>query len=527
MTGESTESYAHQAGALSILSRRIGSWMTSTDMPDPSNPATTGRPAWGWGPMWVIVTLDFCAYLALSLGRWRRQSAPSWDLAIFEQAVKGYAYFGAPIIDIKGPGFNQLGDHFSPLLVVLAPFYRMFPSPVTLLVAQCVLVAISIVPVMMVARRFLGGKASVAIGIAYGVSWGLQSGVDVQFHEYALAVPLLAFCLWAYLSHQWISTVVLALLLLGVKEDLGFTVIAIGVLIFVRGVRRWADLTEDASRQAVLGAGTILVAILATILILLVVIPAFNPGGTWDYWGRLEPDDDISGATGAGTALGNIPHLLMTLFTPAQKVNTLVLLAALCMGCCVVSPIALLAVPTLLWRFLSTNDGYWGTGWHYNMILMPIIFMAAIDATTRLRGSVSPKVRAYAHVVPILACLFGLVTCSVFPLKNIVDAASYQPPPRANEAAIVLGLIPDSTSVATDTGLITQLVTHHTVYWTGGLADGVVPDYLLIDPQAGWSSDPGDPASLAEAYYSGTQFTTIYDETTSGDPQGYRLAKHD
>jgi len=506
---------------------RVRLWLTSGDAPDPSHPATTGRRAWAWQPVWVVTLLVFCAYLSLSLARWHRQSAPSWDLAIFEQAVKGYAYVGAPIIDIKGPGFNQLGDHFSPLLAVLAPFYRMFPSPVTLLIAQCVLVAISVVPVMMVARRFLGGSAAVFLGIAYGVSWGFQSGVDVQFHEYALAVPLLAFCLWAYLTRRWMAAAIWALLLLGVKEDLGLTVIVFGLIMFLRGVRRWADPAEDADRQALIGATTMIVGLIATALILLVVIPAFNPDGTWDYWVRLKSDPDTPEATGFAAALGNIPHLLLSLFTPAQKVNTLVLLIALTIGCCVVSPVILLAVPTLLWRFLSPNDAYWGTGWHYSMILMPIIFMAAIDGLRKLRGSTSPNVRAYAHLVPVLACLFGLITCMVFPLKDIVHPASYEPSPRAGEAAAVLALIPDGTSVATDTGLITQLVTHHTVYWNGGLPKGVFPDYLLIDPQAGWSSDPGDPANLAKAYYPGASYTTIYDETTSGDPDGYRLAKRD
>jgi len=477
--------------------------------------------------MWVITVGCFGAYLALSLGRWRRQSAPSWDLAIFEQAVKGWAYGGAPIIDIKGPGVNQLGDHFSPLLAVLAPFYRAFPGPVTLLVAQCVLIAISIPPVIMITRRFLGATPAVWLGIAYGISWGFQSGIDVQFHEYALAVPLLAFSLWAYLRHRWVLAAVLAVLLLGVKEDLGLTVIAMGTLMLARGVRRWSDHGEDAGRQIVVGTVTIVVGIVGTMVILFAVIPAFNGHGAWDYWGRLAGNgQDISKTTSVGTALGNVPGLLLGLLTPAAKVNTLVLLAALSIGSCVFSPLALVAVPTLLWRFVSPDDVYWGTGWHYSMILMPIIFMAAADALRKLRGSPSRNVRGYVRLVPVLACVFGLLTCLTFPLKNIVYASNYEPPPRAAEAEAVMALMPSSTSVASDTGLITRLVTNHTVYWVGSL-DGVVPDYLLIDPQASWSSDPGDPAVLAETYYPGATFTTIYDQNTSGDPNGYRLAKHD
>lgn len=501
------------------------SWLTDHNQPVAS--AVSGRRAWGWWPMWLVTTLCFGAYLGLSLGRWRRQVVPSWDLAIFEQAVKGWADGGVPVIDIRGPGVNQLGDHFSPLLALLAPIYRLFPSPVTLLVVQCVLVAISITPVMALARRWLGGVAAVLLGLADGVSWGFQSGVDVQFHEYALAVPLLAFGLWALLSRRWVTTAVLAGLLLGVKEDLGLTVIVIGVLMLTWGRRASPGPAGGTRRQTVAGVVTAGVGVVATPLILFVVIPAFNASGTWGYWAGLTADGDSAGATGAGVALANLPHLMLTLLTPATKVNTLVLLVALTLGCGLMSRLALLALPTLLWRFLSPNPAYWGTGWHYSMILMPIMFMAAIDALRRLSRSPSRPLRTYARLVPVVACAFGLATCLVFPLKSVVSPAGYAPAPWAGQAAAVLALIPASTTVATDTGLMAQLVAQHTVYWLGPLPGGVAPDYLLIDPRSGWSADPGDPAKLGESYYPGTSFTTIYDQSTSGDPQGYRLAERD
>ena len=78
------------------------------------------------------------AYAALSVLRFRRFEPTSWDNAIFEQAVRGYAGLGWPVVDIKGPGFNVLGDHFSPITALLAPFYAVVPSAQTLLVAQAV-----------------------------------------------------------------------------------------------------------------------------------------------------------------------------------------------------------------------------------------------------------------------------------------------------------------------------------------------------------------------------------------------------
>ena len=42
------------------------------------------------------------------------------------------------------------------------------------------------------------------------------------------------------------------------------------------------------------------------------------------------------------------------------------------------SPIALVAVPGLALRFVSTNSTYWGAEYHYNATVMPIVFIAAI-----------------------------------------------------------------------------------------------------------------------------------------------------
>src|SRR6266705_285524 len=94
----------------------------------------------------------------------------SYDLVIFDQAVRSYAHFQPGISIIKGlhnfgnPNFSVLGDHWSPILAVLAPLYWIFNSPVNLLLAQAVLFALAIPPVWLFTRRALGGgrKATIA-----------------------------------------------------------------------------------------------------------------------------------------------------------------------------------------------------------------------------------------------------------------------------------------------------------------------------------------------------------------------------
>ena len=141
----------------------------------------------------------------------------------------------------QGRWGHLFGDHFHPIVALIAPFFRVFPTPVTLLVAQALLAAVSVIPVSRAAAAKLGTGAGRAIGLAYGFSWGLQQLVNFDFHEIAFAVPLLA-CSLSALVRANAGRGAWALPLVFVEEDQGFTVAAIGVLIAVVYRRQAAGL---------------------------------------------------------------------------------------------------------------------------------------------------------------------------------------------------------------------------------------------------------------------------------------------
>lgn len=449
-----------------------------------------------WLPC-IIAGFFFLVYLTLALARWNRMSSPSWDLAIFEQGIKGYANFGAPIVDIKGPGYNQLGDHFSPLIAIIAPLYKIFPSAVTLLVSQCVLISVSIVPVVTTARKRLGVGAAAWIGIAYGASWGIQSALDVEFHEYSLGVPIVAFGLAAFLNKRWVASAIWISLLLLVKEDLGLTVAAFGVLLWFKDQRR-------------LGAIVAAVGVAGMALILFVLIPAVSPTGQYEYWGKLEEDP---------AAAKGLIEMVGSFFTPMVKYETVFLLLLITGFVALRSWITLLIVPTLVWRFAGSTEAYWGTSWHYSVILMPILFMATIDGLTRLKVSPRAWLRTYARVAPLIIGVIAILTCYWFPFRELFVGSTYQGSGRADAAYRVLDMVPDGSSVATDTGLISRLPSRTTTYWiTDGPKDG--PEYVLIDQWVGWGSNPPkNVAEYAESVYPGADYMQVFNE------DGYLLAK--
>lgn len=417
-------------------------------------------------------------YGAVALVRFERFEIASFDNAIFEQAVKSYAGLGAPIVDVKGPGFNILGDHFSPVTALIAPFYRLFPSAQTVLLAQVALIAVSVYVIAVLAMRTLGTLTGLAIGIAYALSFGLQSAVEADFHEVAFAAPLLALAGAAYVDRRFDRVVWWSLPLLLVKEDLGLTVAAIGVVLWLTGDRR---------RGLALAVG----GIVAMAVIVLVVIPAFSPSGSYAYTSRL----------------GGERGVLTTLFDGlGQKFWTVVLTVAITGFAALWSPWILLVLPTFAWRFAGDVPYYWGTEWHYSLVLMPIVFVAMIDAMQR---------RPVLRWATWGAVLVGAFTLVGSPVLALADPATYEEPPRIESARLVTELVPDGASVETDIAFLGHLVNDHTVYWYGTVGDAK-PEYVLFDTQAGIGS-PTDAVTYAEQAHGGT-YRLIYDR------DGYQLA---
>ena len=68
------------------------------------------------------------------------------------------------------------------------------------------------------------------------------------------------------------------------------------------------------------------------------------------------------------------------------------------------SPLLLAALPTLGWRFVSHDEHYWGTDWHYSAVLMPVVFLALVDALDRIGASRRGWLVRYARQIPAAVC---------------------------------------------------------------------------------------------------------------------------
>ena len=344
-------------------------------------------------PAAIVVVIGAWVMIYYSIVQWETmKQVPSWDLAIFSELAKAYSHFQAPIVPVKGDGYNLLGDHFHPILLLLGPIWRLFPTPLSLLITQDLLLAVSAWPLTRLASRLTNQWVGGALGLVYVLSWGMQGAVAAQFHEIAFAMPMLACASVAFVERRWVAVTAWSAPLVLVKEDMGLTVLMIGVAVMLTSlVPAWyrsctvsgasgrgadvldndaaeADAARNRRRGLRLGVGMIVGGIAAFLFSILVFLPAFNINGVWDY-GLSSQDKPTS------------PDAL------AQKVKVVVMLILTSGIVGVTSPWLLVVLPTLAWRFLGSVEFYWvWDNWHYNVTLMPIALGALLDVVARRRA---------------------------------------------------------------------------------------------------------------------------------------------
>ncbi|MGV9315055.1 DUF2079 domain-containing protein [Streptomyces sp. NPDC003691] len=404
---------------------------------------------------WAWAAGLFALYATVSVRRHLLIRTTGYDLGIFEQAVRAYAQLRPPVVPLRGEDFNLLGDHFHPAIAVLAPLYRIWPGPLTLLLAQAALLAVAVVPLAGWAREVLGRRAAHAVALVYGLSWGIASAVAFDFHEVALAVPLVSAAVTALGRRRWRAAVAWAVPLVLVKEDLGLTLAAVGAYTAWKGPRRLGLLTAAGG-------------LVASAVEIKLLLPAFNPAGGYAHGENL-------GEGAHGSLLGTIAFAPLDALRPDIKAMTLILVFAPSALLALRSPLALLALPTLTWRMLSQNGFHWGTSFHYSAVLMPVVAAGLIDALRHWRttgpapgpaagpamGAAAGRGRTPAdrHIRASLVTALAVtaVILPSFPLAQLAQRATWRTTGHVEAARALLARIPDGATVAATNRLVPQL----------------------------------------------------------------------
>jgi uncharacterized membrane protein len=401
----------------------------------------------------AVTTAGLVFYLVHSLADQAGYLTTGYDLGIFDQAVRAYSHFRAPDVPLKGVDFNIFGDHFHPIIVVLAPLYWVWDNPDMLLIAQAFLMAAAIPVVYRFTRRRAGEGMYVLVAAAYAFGWPVQGLIDFDFHEIAFATPLTALAIDALDRRDDRKLLIWCGLLLLVREDLGLIVALLGVLrLAQRRPPRWPVVA--------LVVGGFAAYVVATTLI----IPHFAAGHDFAY-------GDQFGSLGSSVpdAMLNIVtkpwHAVDVFFTPGAKTHTLAFLVVPLALLCFRSRYALLALPLLAERFFNTRHNLWTETFHYNALPWLILVLAMVDAAHRFgmfepdrrRALLQRRALAALLVATPLVLVFIGDHVKVLPISQIRNPYAHQPDHWRQTASDVVTWLPDNVCVAADNHLVPHL----------------------------------------------------------------------
>jgi uncharacterized membrane protein len=395
---------------------------------------------------------------------------------------------------VYGEQFPRLGWHVDPILVLFAPLWLIWSSPVILLVVQAALVSSGALPVYWLARKHLRSeRAAGYFALAYlaypATQWNALDP-NLGFHPVSLALPLLLYALWWLDEEQWVLFGVVAVLAAASNEHIPVMVGCFGL---------WYGVTR---KRFVLGATIFAAGLAVTVVDFLYVVPHFSP--------HFSPTgSDVFGdryAALGGSAAGVLktvvfhPLKVVDVVITGHKLAYLALLVVPLLGLCFRAPLLLLAaVPPLAINLLSSSYDQSTVNSHYAASIAAVLFGATIFGAAR-----SSDPERLSRIVLPAVCATAVISPFWTALPVARDAVTSTPLVQAERNAV--GLIPDGVPVSA-----TNIIGGHLSNRRRILLFPVVRDakWIAVDTADREGAVPFRP--IVERLRKRGSFATVYD----------------
>jgi uncharacterized membrane protein len=405
----------------------------------------------GWIVL-LLAALYFTTYATLSILRHQTFHSFGPDLGIFDQifwnTVHG-RWFESTMSLAQPRPHSYFGDHFSPVYVLLLPFYAVFPHPQTLLVIQTLFLAAGVLPLYLLARlRLPAGYPRLTWVIAYLLFIPLAYVNLYDFHETALSVLPLGLALY-FLERGRPGLFVASLLFtLLIKEEMALIGMGFGAYALA-GKRDWR-----------LGLAVLLGSLAAFFAIVRLIIPAFAGGSSYAYFSARYAQFGSTPAQIVETALTHPLRLLRTL-AQAKKLAFLAGLFGPVLGLSAVSGFAvLILLPPLSYLLLSNYEPQFSFTNQYAAPLIPLVLGTAVLGISRLPAAIQRWLTAGILLSSLLfATVFGDL-----PFSRRFDRGLFRPESRYSAFASALAAIPPEASVAAENDLTPHLSNRRLIY---------------------------------------------------------------
>lgn len=461
--------------------------------------------------VWLLILVFVVTFGSLSLRRHAALASNGMDLGNVDQALWNTAQGEFLAFTNMAPVRNRLALHVEPILLLFVPFYWVgLGGPKLLLLVQTVVVGLGALPLYWLARDALSNQRisesanqqvpspasqiallptsrsaslpPIIFPLAYLLLPALEAAVMYDFHAVTLAPTFLLFAFYFGLKRRpWLFGL-FAALALACKEDVGLSLVMLGLYIILAW-RRWRW-----------GLVTALVGIAWFAIAVFLIQPRFSPTG-----GNIQADRYAWLGDTPLAMLGSLlrrpglvwDHVWQTAGLPAYLAGLLLPTAFLSL----LAPLAWLpALPSLAINLLSGNPFTWRLeDFHYAAPMAPFVLVASVYGVQRLTGWAGRWSPAVGRYVLSVACALLLIVSLAYHQARGFSPLSrpFQPWPitdHQRRAATVFARVPPHAALFAQSNLNPHLSGRRVLYYDPAvltnpdLLDGLPsPEYLLFD----------------------------------------------
>ena len=343
--------------------------------------------------LWLAIILYAIIFSAICIWKYSHFLYNALDLAIINNVFYNTLHGSWWWSSIQGHSY--LGDHFTPILIILLPIYYLWQSPEILLILQSLFLALAAWPIYKISQLILkNDKLALGLGILWLINPLVHNINLYEFHFIAL-LPfffLMAFYYYLKLKKKSDKKIFLYLctylfLCLLVREDISFILLFFLIVTFFD----LRTIGHKTRLKLILFANSLLL-ILAWVAITTKIIAAFSPSSfsPFAYYYNWLFNSNLTEILKHIFSFGNfemiIGFLLPFLFIPLVKPKWLLLALA---------PLAQII-------FSASGGGALVWQMHYGALFLPTIIIAFIYGFKKINKFIFNKLKSNYLLIFIL-----------------------------------------------------------------------------------------------------------------------------
>src|SRR3989344_3628292 len=195
---------------------------------------------WAKRILWLGIIFFIGLFSVLAWRKYSHYLYNALDLAIINQAFFTSSQGNFFASSIHPPTY--LADHFSPLLLLIAPIYRLFRHhQLALIGLQIISLGAAAYPLYLIAKQQLAPWLSLLVALGWLVNPFVANAALFEFHFLAFVPVGIFLAYYGYQQQRLFTYWVALLLLLLVREDVSLIVVMFAVLAMIqrRSIRWW------------------------------------------------------------------------------------------------------------------------------------------------------------------------------------------------------------------------------------------------------------------------------------------------